>query len=232
MKHWHRFAQEGLLGTRKTCSDREWLMEQGQACTHAIFVSRGAVEVVRRGPDNRSIVMGIFVAPALLSVEELLTSEPSALHGVRALGEVSYYAIDVSRVWQLMARETLLGEYVRAGAKAACARARFESSRFLDLESVLARLLLAYAGLLGRRTDRGLRIEIRRTQRDLAEATGTVERSVCRVLRNWKEAGYIEKKGGLFTILQPDALETIASSVTGLVPGLQPVAPRLRQKTA
>ena len=93
--------------------------------------------------------------------------------------------------------------------------ARFEPSRLFSTDVLLATLLLSYADVFGSKTDNGARINLKRSQAKLAEAIGASERSVNRLLIQWKEQGLVTKASGHYEILKPAEMEALAGELAG-----------------
>jgi CRP-like cAMP-binding protein len=81
-----------------------------------------------------------------------------------------------------------------------------EDLAFLKLPSRLAKTLIALGHLCGRETERGLRLEYRLTQQDLAEMVGTTRESINKVLSEWRAKGLLSFARGLLNIPVPEAL--------------------------
>jgi len=84
--------------------------------------------------------------------------------------------------------------------------AALEEMALLDLPTRLGRLLLRLGREWGNRTPRGLRIEVKLSQKDLAILVGASREKVNRQLREWEEAGAIGKDLGRLVIVRPEAL--------------------------
>jgi CRP/FNR family cyclic AMP-dependent transcriptional regulator len=76
----------------------------------------------------------------------------------------------------------------------------------LSLPTRLGRLLLRLAKSYGKRTDRGLRIELRLSQKDLANLAGASRGKINHCLRLWEQQGVLLREHGHFLIRLPDTL--------------------------
>ncbi len=77
---------------------------------------------------------------------------------------------------------------------------------FYDVPSRVAKRLLDLAKDFGAPTEAGIEIQIPLTQRELANAVGSTREMVNRILRHYKEAGYLQQRGDRVTILRPEGL--------------------------
>lgn len=83
---------------------------------------------------------------------------------------------------------------------------------FLDLPGRLARTLLNLADQYGRHTVEGTVIELKLTQTDMAELTGTTRVSVNKIIGHFRRSGWIRVTGRQVTILDRGALEELIAA--------------------
>jgi CRP-like cAMP-binding protein len=76
----------------------------------------------------------------------------------------------------------------------------------LRLSTRLGRLLLRLAESFGKRTDRGLRIDLRLSQKDLANLAGASRGKINHCLRLWEQHGVLVRERGRLLIRLPDML--------------------------
>jgi CRP-like cAMP-binding protein len=96
-------------------------------------------------------------------------------------------------------------------AVALCHRLReanttLEDMTSLNLASRLAKTLLRLAQDHGTASARGIRISVKLSQSDLSSLVGASRAKVNRQLRQWEEAGVLQKDGRCLVISQPNAL--------------------------
>lgn len=77
----------------------------------------------------------------------------------------------------------------------------------------LAELLLAFQVRFGRKTKKGIELEILLTREELAELIGTTQESVIRLLSEFRQEGVVETNGRLITLLHPQKLADSAGTV-------------------
>jgi hypothetical protein len=88
----------------------------------------------------------------------------------------------------------------------------------------MARLLLRLGASYGRKTPRGLRIDLKLTQKDLGNLIATSRESINKQLRAWQEEGLISTEGGYITLLRPERLAQDPGA-EGIRPGGRITAP-------
>jgi CRP-like cAMP-binding protein len=81
------------------------------------------------------------------------------------------------------------------------------------VERRVARTLLRLARQTGRRTERGVLIDLPLSRQDLGEMTGTTLYTVSRILSNWEQQGLIETGRERVTICNPHGLVVIAEDL-------------------
>jgi CRP-like cAMP-binding protein len=87
-----------------------------------------------------------------------------------------------------------------------------EDTTFLNLPQRLGKRLLDLAGRYGKRTENGVRIEMKINQSELGELVATTRESINKQLRAWGEDGVATMSGGFVTILDEDKLQDIVDN--------------------
>ena len=216
MREWTRVTREGGVGAARVYADGEQVFARGDPASHVYFLREGSVEIVQRSSAGAAIVVKILVGPTLFGAIEPLASEPAFLETVRVLSRAVVHAMPTAKYLALLeSRPHLAFESLIDTARAFCVAARFESSRLDDTEALLANLLLAYVELFGVDDGERVRIELRRTQADLADAIGAGERSVNRILTAWERDGVLVKTKGNHVIARADFLVERAGDLYG-----------------
>lgn len=216
MRAWQRLFAEGALGPRVTFEDRDEVFAKGAAADAAWFLAEGAVEILQPGQDGGSVVVKLLVAPTLFGLIEALGDERETLESVRALGDITCARMERRRLHEIVAREgEATVECLRDVCRAFCVAARFEPSRLSSVDALLANALLAYVDACGEPWDGGVRLRVKRTQADLAQAIGASERSVNKLLSSWKSEGVIDKNDARYIVHQRAVLEELAGELAG-----------------
>lgn len=81
------------------------------------------------------------------------------------------------------------------------------------VERRIARVLLRLARQTGRRTDRGVLLDLPLSRQDLGEMTGTTLYTVSRTLSSWEQKGLIETGRERIVICEPHGLVSIAEDL-------------------
>jgi CRP/FNR family cyclic AMP-dependent transcriptional regulator len=84
--------------------------------------------------------------------------------------------------------------------------AALEDMALLDLPSRLGRLLGRLAKDCGRPVQRGTRIEVKLSQKDLSTLVGASREKVNKQLRQWEESGFLSKDNGRMVVVDAQAL--------------------------
>ncbi len=80
-----------------------------------------------------------------------------------------------------------------------------------DVSSRLAQYLIEQSRQTGQPTETGVQLELDASKTQLASRLGTISETLSRTLRKLKQAGIIQVKGNLITILDLDTLNEMAS---------------------
>jgi len=211
MKRWTTLFDEGRFGLPRRCADRDVVFARGDVAAHAWVLRRGAVEILQPLDDGRAVLVKLLVGPCLFGVIEQLGGATHYLETVQVLGNADVVSID-SATFSTMLKTDAARSYeclVDVGT-AFCVAARQESARLQPLEAQVASVLLAWADATGEATSTGIRLGVKRSQEDIAAAVGCSERSVTRVLADWKEHHVVDKSGGRFTLVDVERLRTQA----------------------
>lgn len=216
MQRWRDLGQSGALGDAHVREDREVLLRKGHPADAAWMLLDGAVEILQPGIDGTSVVVKLLVAPTLFGVIELLGDEAHWLEDVRVLGRATVVRLPRERFLDVVKHDAVASyECLRDVGTAFCVAARHEPSRLHAVETLLANALLAYVDACGERWDGGVRLQVKRTQADLAQAIGKSERAVNTVLSGWRDAGVVDKVEGRYLVHQRAILETLAGELLG-----------------
>ena len=183
------------------------LLHRGDAGGVAYVIIAGRVRIGLNAEDGREVTLGLLGPGEVLGEMSMLDGgEVSA--DATAIEDCTLLAIERARFLRLL-REN--GDLCLRLMAVLCGRLRqsnaaLEEMALLDLPGRLGRVLLRLARDWGNRTPRGLRIEMRLSQRDLAILVGGSREKVNRQLRAWEEAGAIAKDVGRLVIVRAEAL--------------------------
>jgi CRP-like cAMP-binding protein len=87
-----------------------------------------------------------------------------------------------------------------------------EDTTFLNLPQRLGKRLLDLAQKYGKRTDDGVRIEMKVNQSELGDLVATTRESINKQFRAWSEEGVASMSGGFVTIHDEDRLQDIVEN--------------------
>jgi CRP/FNR family transcriptional regulator len=204
---WLKLHARGLLGVATTHADRTVISRRGERADVAWLHTQGQLEVFQSSVDGRGYLARILVAPTVICLKECLAGEANFLQTVRVLDSAELVAVSRARVLTVLeSHPSLCLSTLVEVSRAFCGSVKLESNRLHSTESLLANVLLAYTTACGERWDGVVRMRVKRTQADLAEAIGANERSVNRLLTTWKEQGLIDKRDARYMVLQPEKL--------------------------
>jgi CRP/FNR family transcriptional regulator len=207
---WSELFRAQALGLSRTARDREVIARRGDPAEHAWFLPRGLLEVYQTGADGTGYLARILVAPTVLCLKECLAQEAAYMQTVRVLEEAELVLVPRARALAVLeSHPRLCLNTLIEVSRAFCGAARLEVNRMDTTESLLAAVLLAYTSACGEPWDGGVRMRVKRTQTDLADAIGANERSVNRVLTAWKKAGIIDKRDARYVVSDRARLEAL-----------------------
>jgi CRP/FNR family cyclic AMP-dependent transcriptional regulator len=216
MKTWFSLAQQGELGARQVFPDRRVVLHRGDEAAKVYLLAEGAVEIFHEAESGASVVVKVVTAPTLLSSPEVMAGEPKYNASIRAVGRALLYGISRDRYLQLVRTNgSAAFESMRDISLAFAGAARFESSRLFSSEALLANLLLTYAAVFGKPGTEGMRIQLKRSQADLASAIGAAERSVNRIFADWKASGWVTKSRGCYIVVDEPVLVRLSGELYG-----------------
>ncbi len=216
MRRWLSLAESGALGVPFLKADREQIMTAGEGLKQVYLLATGACEVYDETPDGVSVVVKLVNGPTVLGSHEASASEVQSLASIRAAGPSRLYSMTVAQYLALMRQDHgACLESLRDISRAFCAAARFQPSRLHETQALIANFFATYALVFGEPSPAGIRLSLKRSQSDIAGSIGASERTVNRILADWKESGLISKAGGRYVLHDVPAMERLAGSLMG-----------------
>lgn len=200
----------------RTASDQAILFHQGDAASHGYALISGAVEILQCDASGAALVSKILVAPNLLGILETLGHEPFYLESVRALGPVRvrpFSAHELTLVLSQSHEATL--ECLLNTVTAFSLAARFSVSHLATSQQKLANYVHALFELFGETQGEGMRLQLKRSQVEFAQAIGMSERNVSRLLAKWDQARILRKSRGRYELLDRAKLHAMAGELAG-----------------
>jgi CRP/FNR family transcriptional regulator len=160
-----------------------------EGADRTLILARGAVRLMRAGPDGRLLGVGLLAEGAVFGC--LPFSPPSPGERAETLDESRILSVGVHDLERVVAAypsvaQNLLGEI---GSRLSAANDQLAGLAFQSVPSRLAATLLDLADRYGRVTPRGVRIDLRLTHGQLAELTSTTRETLTKV------AGWLRNEG-------------------------------------
>lgn len=224
-------AAADLQELRKSAGERRvrrggFYFHQGDRATDVYMLTEGKVKLVRADPDGRELIVRL-VAPTEVFGERAVLGAVPRLASAQALEESRALVWDVSTLVQvMMSHPTVALDAVRLME----VRVERERDRLHDLstssvERRLARLLMKLGKSLGRRTSRGLEVELSLSGAELAELVIASPYTVSRTLAEWRRLGIVDAQRDRILLLDEPRLGAIAGPAPD---GAPPAAPPQR----
>jgi CRP-like cAMP-binding protein len=190
----------------------EVILRRGDASSGANIVISGRVRIGTMSEDGREVTLGVLGPGDVIGEMSVLDGEDVSAD-VTALEDCVLLFIERARFLRLLRGNAdlclrLLAVLCRRIRRA---NATVEDMALLDLGAKLARLLLRLAQDYGKPAPRGIRIEVKLSQKDLGTLVGSSREKVNKQLREWEATGVLGKEQGYLLILRRDALASVAT---------------------
>lgn len=188
-----------------------YLFMEGDPADQVILLTSGSVKLNQITPDAQQVTLEYAVPGETIGVIALI---PGSTYPVsaEAIQDCTYLA------WDQRALETLSSshpEITRNALKVMSRHTREFQRQIRDLATKrvarrIARTLTRLARQTGKRTPRGVEIELPLTREDIAQMTGTTLYTVSRTLKAWEDQGLVKSHRGRVIITAPHSLVVIA----------------------
>lgn len=201
-------------GVPRRLRRRELLFNQGDPADEFAVVVEGRLKLSQVTAEGQELIVR-YVGPGEMCAVVALFAGQDYPATAEAVGDTSVIA------W----RRGTLDELMRAHPQFALNVLRLLSERMGELSDRLrelstervarrvARALLRLARKAGRRTDRGVEIDMPLTREDIARLTGTTLFTVSRLMADWEEAGIVASGRERVVIRSPHGLVAIAEDL-------------------
>ena len=211
-----RTALESLLDHAHTrgLRARTRLFAAGDAGSALYLVLNGWLKLTRPGGSGRDIVLELAGPGSVFGELAVLCDRPRAADAV-AISACRVLAIDGRALLAALRAhpDALLAVVRLLGERLARTTAQMEDG-LIPAEPRLARTLLRLAALDPRVTSQGALIDLGLSQSDLGELTGLARESINKLLRGWRDAGWIGVEGRTVTLCDLPALRAVAEDET------------------
>ncbi|MEO3748410.1 Crp/Fnr family transcriptional regulator [Plantactinospora sp. B5E13] len=206
-------TRERLLavGVRRSVKEAQVVIREGALESYVVLLDEALVKVTVALSDGRHALLAIRVSGDIVG-------EISALNGTPRTATVTACRPSVIHIIHRQAFRAFLRDYPEAALEVAgivADRLRWANRRRTDFTSYpvrirLARVLWELAVAYGRRTPRGVVVDIRLTQDELATLCGAAEISLQKALGGLRADGIIETGYREIVVRDGEALRSIA----------------------
>ena len=194
----------------------EVLLAHGQPSAGVFIIVAGRVRIGLISADGREVTLGMLGPGDVLGEMSVLDGGDVSADAT-ALDDGVLLSIERTRFLRLLRENGDLCLRLMAVLSQRLRRSNsvLEDLALLDLPGRLARLLARLAQDYGARTPRGLRIQVKLSQKDLGTMVGGSREKVNKQLRAWEEAGVLAKEGGHLVVVRAEALEDVMQGAGG-----------------
>lgn len=192
----------------------EYFFHQGDAAEAFYVITEGRVRLSQLTPEGHQVIIG-FMGPG--DGMGIIVALSNASYPLSAEAVADSQALK----WDYESTIRLMEQYPHLALNGL----RLVSGRFFELqeryrelatarvERRIASALLRLTRQTGKRTERGVLLDLPLSRQDLAEMTGTTLYSVSRIMSGWEQGGLIESGRERIVILNPHGLVTIAEDL-------------------
>ncbi len=186
------------------------IFQQGDEGSSMMAVLRGRVRVSAVSGEGKEVTLNMIGPGEVFGEIALLDGKPRSANVTAAedtlllVVERRYFVPYLMKNGDLYLRMlVVLCERLRRTSMA------LEELALFELPARLARLLLKLADDYGRPGRQGIRIDLKVSQRDLANQVASSRETVNKQLRAWREDGVVEVDAGYIVIRRLEALKTL-----------------------
>lgn len=205
----------GRHAVRRRLAGGELLFSEGEACKGLHIVATGKVRIFKSSAGGREQVLAVEGPGG--SVAELPVFDggpyPASVSGVED-SQILFISRDDFRRFCLEHPEVALKMLAVVGARLRRLVGIIEELSFSTVRQRLVAALVRLAQTGGRRTDRGLELQLPGTHQDVAHELGTVRELVSRNLMRLQAEGLLHVDGRNITVLDLPGLTAILESGT------------------
>lgn len=198
----------------------EFYFHQGEPAKDVFVLTGGTVKLVRTVPTGEAVILRVVAAVQHFGDGRVGLDEAVRFASAEALEDSRALAWDSAVVLQVILKHPDVGVNVIRWLQQLMEEERVRLEDFLsaDVKRRLARLFLRLGQSIGRKTRRGLVIEVPLSRRDLAELAITSPFTVSRILAEWRRLDILDAQRTRILIQDPDALAAVAED-RGSAPG-------------
>ncbi len=180
----------------RTVAAGHMLFTSGEACRGLYIVERGRVRIYRTSPEGREQVLHIEGAGRPVAELPLFDGGPYPASAMTMEETRLVFLPRADFEYLYRAHPDIAHAIIRAlGARLRHLVQVTETLAFRDVAARLAMWLADQAERVGKPTQRGTEIALRRTQEELSLELGTARESVSRAMKQLRQKGLIEPLG-------------------------------------
>lgn len=185
----------------------ERIYQFGDLADRVYILKSGRIKVTRASSDGKEFIL-YFISPGEIFGELAITGKELRTGTATVLEDAFICAIDREHFEAFMLRHpevSLNVSRVIGGRKDRIER-RVLDLISKDVRTRLADTLAELAADYGTREKRGVRIDLRLTQSDLAQLVGSTRETTSTVFNEFRRAGLVDSEGRTVWVLDPEAL--------------------------
>jgi len=202
-------------GKLRRLQRRELLFSQGDAAEELAVVLEGRLKLTQVTAEGQEVIVR-YIGPGEMCAAVALFPGQDYPATAEAVGDTNVIA------WPRRSLDELAREHPQLALnvlRLLTERMGELSDRLRELATErvarrVAHALLRLARKAGRRTDRGVEIDIPLTREDIARLSGTTLFTVSRLMADWEEAGIVESGRERVVICSPHGLVAIAEDLS------------------
>jgi CRP-like cAMP-binding protein len=207
-------AEVAAKGTVRRLARRDILFHQGDPAEEFAVVLEGRLKLTQVSAEGQEVIVRYLGPGEMCAVVALF---PDQSYPVTAEAAADARVIG----WPRRKLDALLRDHPQLALNALrllTERMGELSDRLRELATErvarrVARALLRLARKAGRRTDRGVEIDMPLTREDIARLSGTTLFTVSRLMADWEEAGIVESGRERVVVRSPHGLVAIAEDL-------------------
>ena len=207
-------AEVAAKGTLRRLARRDVLFHQGDPAEEFAVVLEGRLKLTQVSAEGQEVIVRYLGPGEMCAVVALF---PDQSYPVTAEAAADARVIG----WPRRKLDALLRDHPQLALNALrllTERMGELSDRLRELATErvarrVARALLRLARKAGRRTDRGVEIDMPLTREDIARLSGTTLFTVSRLMADWEEAGIVESGRERVVVRSPHGLVAIAEDL-------------------
>lgn len=190
----------------------EFYFHQGAPAKDVFLLTSGMVKLVRSAPGGEEVILRVVAPVQHFGDGRIGLGETVRFASAEALEESRALAWDSAVIVQMVMAHPEAGVRVIRWLQELMEEERSRLEDFLssDVKRRLARLILRLGESIGRKTRRGLVIDVPLSRRDLADLVITSPYTVSRILAEWRRRDILDAQRTRIRIQDRDSLAAIA----------------------